>query len=124
MASVGVMEEVSSGEGDNPENNHKRPDGKDPFAHWPVVMGEGGGLADAEDLSAKANGHEDDADSEGEPGQSHGISFTPTSIDAGRGKWERGRGHLLRPKPERRGFAADVRILKGLGRDFGMRQKL
>jgi hypothetical protein len=78
------MEEASSREGDNPEGHDERPNGEDPFANGPVVMGEGGGLADAEDLAAKADGHEDDANREGEPSQGHGLPFYPNPDRCGK----------------------------------------
>jgi len=64
------MEEVGSGEGDDPETDDQAADGDDPAAGGPVVGGEGGGFADAVDLAADANHHEKSAENEGEP--SHG----------------------------------------------------
>ncbi len=64
------MEEVGSGEGDDPETDDQAADGDDPAAGGAVVGGKGGRLADAEDLAADANHHEESAEDEGEP--SHG----------------------------------------------------
>jgi hypothetical protein len=75
---------MGSPEGDNPEADDERPDGEDPFTDGAVVRGEGGGLADAEDLAAEADGHEDNADGEGKPGQVHGISFYPNKHRCGK----------------------------------------
>jgi hypothetical protein len=72
-----MMEVLRGGEGDDPKARDKRPDGEDPFADGAVVNGEGGALADAEDLAAKTDGHEDDANREGEPGQGHWDTFLP-----------------------------------------------
>ena len=66
-----VVEDVSGGEGDDPESDDNAADGDDPVAGGAVVGAEGGGLADAEHLSAKADGHEQSAESEGEP--CHGL---------------------------------------------------
>ena len=75
MAGVVETEIVRGGEGDNPEANHQGSDGQDPFADGAIVVGEFGGFEDSEDLPAEANGHEQDADSECEPG--HGVAFVP-----------------------------------------------
>jgi hypothetical protein len=75
VAGVVEMEIVRSGEGDDPEANHETAHGEDPFADGAIMGGEFGGFADSEDLAAEANGHENDADSECEPG--HGVAFVP-----------------------------------------------
>jgi len=69
------VEVVSSGEGDDPEAGDEGADGEDPFADGTVVVGEAGGFANAVDLAQEADGHEEDADGESEPGHGHGICF-------------------------------------------------
>lgn len=69
------MEVVGGGEGDDPEAGDEGSDGEDPLADGAVVGSEAGGFADAVDLAEEADGHEEDADGEGEPGHSHGICF-------------------------------------------------
>ena len=66
-----MMEDVSGGEGDDPESDDNAADGDDPVTGGAVVGSELGGLADAEHLSAEADGHEERAESEGEP--CHGL---------------------------------------------------
>lgn len=65
------MQDVSGGEGDDPESDDNAADGDDPVTGGAVVGSEVGRLADAEHLSAKADGHEQSAESEGEP--CHGL---------------------------------------------------
>lgn len=62
-----VMQDVSGGESDDPESDNNAADRDDPVTGGAVVGSEGRGLADAEHLSAKADGHEQSAESEGEP---------------------------------------------------------
>jgi hypothetical protein len=69
-AGVVVMEDVSSREGDDPKADDEAANGDDPLAGGAIMGGEGGGFADAEDLSADANHHQKGAENEGEP--SHG----------------------------------------------------
>ena len=66
-----MMEDVSGGEGDDPESDDNAADGDDPVTGGAVVGSELGGLADAEHLSAETDGHEERAESEGEP--CHGL---------------------------------------------------
>jgi len=61
------MEDVSGGEGDDPETDDQAADGDDPFTGGAVLGAEGGGLMGAEELATEANDHEQDAESEGEP---------------------------------------------------------
>lgn len=72
---VVVAEVVSCGEGDDPEADHERADGENPAPGRTVVGSKGGGLASAEDLAAKANGHQESAEDEGGP--RHGLTFVP-----------------------------------------------
>lgn len=83
-----MMEELCGGESDDPEAGDERAHGEHPFANGAVVGGQLGGFADAEDLAADANGHEENAEREGEP--SHGVTFVPYF---GHG-WEAGPGIL------------------------------
>jgi hypothetical protein len=69
------MEEVGSGESDGPEGNDQRTDREDPVAGVPILGGERGGFADAEDLAADADGHEENAEDEGDP--DHGFIVLP-----------------------------------------------
>jgi hypothetical protein len=80
------MEVVSGVERNNPEADDERPNGKDPFANGAIVMGEGRGLANAENLPAEADGHENDTDREGEPSQGHGTPFYPIQGRCGKRK--------------------------------------
>jgi hypothetical protein len=74
-ARVVVMEVVSSGKGDSPEADDEGSDSKDPFTDRAVLGTEGAGFADTEDLAAKADGHEENAEDEGEP--NHNVTFVP-----------------------------------------------
>jgi hypothetical protein len=67
-AHVSMMEKMSGGEGNYPQSNDERSDSENPFADGPVVVGEGRRFANPEDLAAKADGYEHDAEREGEPG--------------------------------------------------------
>ena len=69
------MEVVSGGKGDSPEADDEGSDSNDPFTDRAVLGTEGAGFADAEDLAAEADGHEDDAEDEGEP--DHNVTFVP-----------------------------------------------
>lgn len=70
-----VTEEVSGGEGNDPETDDQRADSEDPVARVAILGGERGGFTNAEDLAANANGHEESAEDEGGP--SHGLTFLP-----------------------------------------------
>jgi hypothetical protein len=123
-AHVGVMEVVSGGEGDNPQGDHQRPDGKNPFADGTVVVSEGRGFANSEDLAAKANGHEHDAERESEPGQRHGLSFYPNRDRCEKRKVRESIDASGESERHRTMSGLEVRILNELGRDFGKRQGL
>jgi len=92
-----MMEEAGGGEGDNPEADHERADGEDPFADVAVGGGEGGGFVGAEDLAADADGHEQSAEDEGDPG--HGFIVLPWGMVKWQGtrrlKMKRMRGGML-----------------------------
>lgn len=66
---------MGGGVSDNPEADDEGADRKDPAAGGPVLDGEGVGFAGAEDLAANADGHEDNAEDEGDP--DHGSTFLP-----------------------------------------------
>jgi hypothetical protein len=70
-----VMEEMSGGEGNDPEADDEGADGEDPATRGTVVGSQSGGLAGAENLAADADGHEESAEDEGGP--SHGLTFVP-----------------------------------------------
>jgi hypothetical protein len=72
---VVMMEEVGGGEGDGPEGDDERTDGEDPVTGVAVLGGKGGGFADAKDLAADADGHQENAEDEGDP--DHGFIFLP-----------------------------------------------
>lgn len=65
------MEDVSGGEGDDPEPGDEAADGDDPFAGGAVVGGEGSSLMRSENLPTEADDHEQDAEGESEP--CHGL---------------------------------------------------
>jgi hypothetical protein len=70
-----MMEEAGGGKGHSPEPDHKGADGEDPFADVAIRGGEGGRFTGAEDLAADADGHEENAEDEGDPG--HGFIVLP-----------------------------------------------
>jgi hypothetical protein len=72
---VVVMEVVSGGEGDGPQTDDDGADGEDPVAGVAIGGGEGRRLANAENLAADADGHEENAEDEGGP--DHGFTFVP-----------------------------------------------
>ena len=61
------MEDVGSREGDDPKTDDEAPDRDDVLAGRTVMSGEAGSFVGAEDLTADATDHEQNADSEGEP---------------------------------------------------------
>lgn len=61
------MEDVGSGEGDYPQTDDEAPDRNDVLAGRTVMEGEAGTFVGAKNLTADANDHEQNADSEGEP---------------------------------------------------------
>lgn len=75
LGSVVVMEVMGGGEGDDPEADDDGANGENPAAGRPVVGSESGGFASAKDLTADADGHEDDAEDEGNP--DHSFTFLP-----------------------------------------------
>lgn len=75
MAGVVEMEDMRGRKGNDPQADHQRADGQDPFASRTVMGSQPGGLADTKDLSANANDHQKGAESEGEP--SHGVPLYP-----------------------------------------------
>jgi hypothetical protein len=75
MTGVVVMEDMGGGEGDDPEPDNEGSDRDDPSARRPIMGSEAGGFANAENLAADANGHQENAEDEGDP--DHGPSFVP-----------------------------------------------
>lgn len=72
---VVVVEEMSSGQGDNPQADNEGADGENPVAGMAILGSEGGGFASAENLAAEADGHQQNA--EEQSGPRHGLTFVP-----------------------------------------------
>jgi len=70
-----MMQEARRREGDDPETDDQGADGEDPVADVAVLGGKSGGFTGAENLAADADGHEENAENEGDP--SHGLTFLP-----------------------------------------------
>jgi hypothetical protein len=90
---MGVVEEMSGGESYDPESHDQRSNGENPFPDGAVVVSEGLGFANSKDLASKADGHEDNAERESEPGQGHGNTFYPNQHRCGKRKVRTGRGN-------------------------------
>jgi hypothetical protein len=118
-----MLEVLRGVESDDPEADHERAHGENPFTDGAVVNGEGGGLAHAEDLAPEADGHEDDAERESEPGESHGLSFYPNQHRCGKREVRAGGKEELKAARAGRTFGAELKNRKDLDRDFKDRQK-
>ena len=76
------MEDVSGGEGDDPEADDDAANRDDPLAGRAVMDAETGGFVRAENLATEADDHEQNAESKGEP--CHGKLFTGFDARLGR----------------------------------------
>lgn len=72
---VVMMQEMSSGERDNPKADDQGTHGQNPAPRGAVMSGKAGRFAGAENLAADADGHQKCAEDKGGP--RHGLTFVP-----------------------------------------------
>lgn len=85
-----MMEDVSGGEGNDPEADHQAADRDDPLTGGAVVGAQGSSLMCAEKLPTEADDHEQNAECESEP--CHGLPMYRIRCTTGKREIEDGLG--------------------------------